>query len=143
TTKSVDVVCTFDAAQKISCWVGDKDYVTGDASAVAGLTSASGKVKVFAGLRDDPFFFNLDGFKHTVSTVEAAAPTLMFDGAGCPAIDAATSAVLVGQLQHDPNGGPPANFFAGKNVLSIVLSIDKTLLTEGGPIVSMWASTNK
>src|SRR5258705_13998170 len=34
--KSVDVICTFDAAQKISCWVGNQDYVTGDASATAG-----------------------------------------------------------------------------------------------------------
>src|SRR4051812_1770566 len=65
TTASEDVICTFDAAQKIQCWAGTDAYVTGDASAASGLASADGKFKVFAGLRADPFFFNLDGFKHT------------------------------------------------------------------------------
>jgi hypothetical protein len=69
--KSLDVICTFDngAPQKISCWVGNQDYVTGDASPTAGINSASGKVKVFAGLRDDPFFFNLGGFQATADLV--------------------------------------------------------------------------
>lgn len=143
----VDVICTFDASQKISCWVGDKGYVTGDASATAGLESADKSVKVFAGLRDDPFFFNLDGFVDTVNTVESVAASLNFDPAGCPTIDAATSAVLVTKLSTDPTstppGGPAKDFFAGKNVLSLVLAIDKNMLNAGGPILSVWGSTNK
>lgn len=143
----VDVICTFDAAQKISCWVGDKAYVTGDASATAGLEAADKSFKVFAGLRDDPFFFNLDGFKDTVATVDAAAAGLTFDAAGCPALDAATSAALVAKLKTDPNSTPPGgvakDFFAGKNVLSIVLSVDKKLLNGGGPLLNVWGSTNK
>jgi hypothetical protein len=139
-----DIICTFDADQKISCWVGDKDYVTGAAADTAGIKSASGKVKVFAGLRDDPFFFNLEGFKDTVATVDSVEATLMFDPAGCPKVDAATSAVLVGMLGHTAMGAmPPKDFFAGKNVLSIVLSIDKSLLNGGGAFVNAWASTNK
>lgn len=139
-----DIICTFDAAQKISCWVGDKGYVTGDASAMTGLAAADGSFKVFAGLRDDPFFFNLDGFKDAVSTVVSAAPTLTFDPAGCPGVNAATSAALVGMLKGTQKGTMPAvDFFAGKNVLSIVLSVDKNLLNGGGPILSYWASTNK
>jgi hypothetical protein len=139
-----NIICTFDASQKISCWVGTDDYVSGDASATTGLMSASGKVKVFAGLRDDPFFFNLNGFKDTVAAVEAAAGGLTFDAAGCPALSAAQSTALVGMLTHTSMGTmPPADFFAGKNVLSIVLEIDKSLLTKGGPIMSVWASTNK
>jgi hypothetical protein len=145
-TKS-DVIVTFDANQKASVWVGDKGYVSGDASATTGLANADGNIKVFAGLRDDPFFFNLDGFKDTVKTVEAAAGALKFDAAGCPKIDALTSGLLVKKLSTDPNSTPPAgpakDFFAGKNVLSIVLSIDKKLLNAGGPILSAWASTNK
>jgi hypothetical protein len=63
-TNHVDIIATFDSAtpQHVSLWVGTSEYVTGDASTAAGLTSADGKVKVFAGLRADPFFFNLDGF---------------------------------------------------------------------------------
>jgi hypothetical protein len=142
-TAKEDVICTFDVSQKISCWVGTDEYVTGDASQTTGLASADGKVKVFAGIRADPFFFNLDGFKHTVATVESAAAVLTFDSAGCPILDGPTAALLRSQLQTDPDGGPPADFFARLNGLAIVLSIDKSLVTKGGAIVSTWASTHR
>lgn len=143
TTSSLDFIATFDASQTIQLWAGSADYVTGDASATAGLSSASGRVKVFAGLRDDPFFFNLDGFKVATSTVAAAAPGLTFDGTGCPAVDASTSAAVVGLLKSDGVGGAGKNFFAGLNVLSIVVEVDKTLVADGGDAVSVWASTHK
>ncbi len=139
-----NIICTFDAKQVASCWVGTADYVTGDASATAGLSSTSGKVKVFAGLRDDPFFFNLEGFNDTIAAVKGAAGGLQFDAAGCPALDATTSSVLVGMLKGTKGGtAAAADFFASKNVLSIVLEVDKSLLTTGGPMLSVWASTNK
>jgi hypothetical protein len=143
TATNTDIICTFDTTQKIQCWVGGDDYVTGDASAAAGLTSTSGKLKVFAGLRADPFFFNLDGFNHTRATVIGAAPLLAFDDAGCPTIDGLTSSTLVSQLKTSPDGGAPVDFFQNLNTLSIVISVDKSLVTKGGPIVSAWASTNK
>ncbi len=139
----MDVICTFDADQKVSCWVGDKDYVTGDASATSGLMSDSGKVRVYAGLRADPFYFNLEGFKDAVATVDAAEGALTFDGSGCPALDMTTSMALVGQLQGTAKGTMPAkNFFATANVLSIVLEIDKSLVTTGGTTVAVWGSTH-
>jgi Domain of unknown function (DUF4331) len=142
----VDIICTFAVDQKISCWVGDKDYVTGDASPTMGIKSMGGKFTVFAGLRDDPFYFNLDGFKDAVATVDMAAPALMFNPAGCPKVDAVTSMVLVNKLKSDPTSpggtGPGKDFFAGKNVLAIVLSVDKSLLNGGGAIMNAWASTN-
>src|ERR1700690_250654 len=143
TTASEDIICTFNAAQTISCWLGADEYVTGDASRAAGLASADGKFKVFAGLRADPFFFNLDGFKHTVATVESAAPSLTFDVAGCPQLDGPTAAALRSQLQTSPDGGPPVDFFAPLNGLAIVVSVDKSLGTKGGAVVSIWASTHK
>jgi hypothetical protein len=142
-TMKEDVICTFDVAQKISCWVGTDEYVTGDASQTTGLASADGKVKVFAGLRADPFFFNLDGFKNAVATVESVAGTLIFDPAGCPILNAAQGALLRTQLTTAPDGGPPVDFFAPLNGLAIVLSIDKSLVTKGGAIVSTWASTHR
>lgn len=143
TTANEDIICTFDTAQKIQCWAGTDEYVTGDASAAAGIASADGKFKVFAGLRADPFFFNLDGFKHTVSTVEGAAGSLSFDTSGCPTLDDATAAALRGQLQSAPDGGAPQDFFKSLNGLAIVVSLDKSLATKGGAIVSTWASTHK
>jgi hypothetical protein len=137
-----DLICTFDASQKIQCWLGTDEYVTGDASSTAGLSSADGKLKVFAGLRADPFFFNLDGFHHAEATVESATG-LTADEAGCPQLDPATAATLREQLQSSPDGGPAGDFFRTLNGLAIVVSIDKTLVTKGGPVVSTWASSNK
>jgi hypothetical protein len=141
TSDPVDVIATFDSSQKIKLWVGTSDYVTGDASSTSGLTSADGKVKVFAGLRADPFFFNLDGFKQTAADVQAAAGGLSFNEAGCPTLNSATSTALVTQLATAPDGGAPANHFATLNGLAIVVSVDKTLLTKGGAYMSVWGGT--
>ena len=139
----LDIICKFDAAQAAQCWAGS-EYVAGDASAATGVKSASGKMTVFAGLRDDPFFFNLDGFKDLVMAVKAAAPQLLptVDASGCPKVDAPTSAALVSALAHT-HGNAPVDHFAGLNVLAIVISIDASLVTKGGTTVGVWASTNK
>jgi len=143
TAVPVDVIATFDASQNVSVWVGTSDYVTGNATnPAAPLVSADGKVSVFTGTRADPFFFNLNGFRDTVAAVEAAAPGLMFNAQGCPAIDAATSATLVGFLSHTSNGTmPPSNFFATFNAMAIVVAVDKSLLTTNGTTMSVWAGT--
>jgi hypothetical protein len=147
TSTPLNIICTFSAAQAISCWVGTTDYVTGTASATTGLTSASGNVKVFAGLVDDPFFFNLTGFHNAEATVESAASSLTFNSFGCPAVPGADVTALLTEIGDIPDAGSPTDFFAPSagysgNVLSIVLSIKTTLLTSGGPIVAVWASTN-
>ncbi|MFO0743087.1 MAG: DUF4331 family protein [Labilithrix sp.] len=141
-----DIICTFSgtaAPQKTSCWLGATDaFVEGNADSATGITSTDGKMKVFAGLRKDPFFFNLDGFNATVATVKGAAPSLNFD-AGCPLLDDATGKLLRDTLQQDGGGGTGTDFFKDLNTLAIVVSVDKTLVTGGGPIVSAWASTHK
>jgi hypothetical protein len=139
----VDVLCTFSVDQQVQCWVGDDAYVAGDASGPAGITSADGKLRVFTGLRQDPFFFNLAGFRETARTVTAAASGLTFDAAGCPALDEATSTALVTQLQSAPGGGPAPDSFATFNVIAIVLEVDKSLLTAGGPIVAVDSATTQ
>jgi hypothetical protein len=148
-----NVICTFSAAQAISCWVVAKDgttvkdYVTGDASGTAGISSTSGKVKVFAGLRSDPFFFNLDGFKDAAKFVHDNAATLvpLFDANGCPKLDANTSKAAVGLLGHTMGGTmPPVDHFATFNGLAIVMAVDKSLLVSAtNPTLTVWASTNK
>ena len=136
-----NIICTFDTAQVASCWGGTDEYVTGDATAVAGITSKSGKFKVFAGLRADPFFFNLDGFKSAVADVDALEGTLVFQDSGCPIV--APGNPIAAQLSHSPDGGPPEDFFKKLNGLAIVVSIDKSLVSKGGQIASVWASTNR
>ena len=142
TTDDYNIICTFDAAQKAQCWGGTDEYATGDASQAAGISSADGKFKVFAGLRADPFFFNLDGFKDTIATVDGAKAFLKFNDAGCPAVDGNTSNTLVTKL-GTTDGGTAVDFFKKLNGLAIVVQVDKTLVTKGGPVVSVWGSTHK
>jgi len=141
---AAQIVCGFDVAQTVSCWLGNTKLAAGVASAATGLASADGKFKVFTGPRDDPFFFNLSGFKKTAMLVEGAAASLTFDTAGCPALDAATSTALVNQLKTGGDGASaPVNDFAGQNVLSIVIQVDTALVTPGGPILGVWGSTHR
>ena len=142
----VDVICTFKSATSVQCWVGTADYVTGDPSVAATpLKSASGKVKVFAGLRGDPFHFNLQGFKDTEATVESVAGTLTFNAEKCPALNAVTSALLLKTLSETTSttnlAKTAADDFAGADTLALVVSIDSSLVTKGGALVSVWGAT--
>lgn len=141
-----DVICQFYTPTRIECWAGG-EYVEGDPSDAAGISSASGKLKVFAGLRDDPFFFEFVGFTETVKAVRAAAASLTFDADGCPALDAATAGALVKQLQSGAmvNGSLPAgsDSFAGGNVLALVVQLDKTVVNTKGDVLGVWASTHR
>lgn len=136
------ILCQFTAPPEVECWVGD-EYVAGDPSAAVGIESESGAVKVFAGLRDDPFFFELVGFKAVVETVVGAANDLTFDEQDCPELPEETRSALVTQLMSGEDGAPASDTFAGANVLSLVVQVDKTLLTIGGPVLGVWASTHR
>jgi hypothetical protein len=151
TAPPTEVICKFAADTSVQCWFGATEYLAGDPSSTNGITTADGKVKLFAGQRNDPFFFNITGFKNVVAAVEGAAGNLgaLADGHGCFDLHAAgpggtnLGAVLVGFLSHQGNGTQPAkDDFAGQNVQSIVVQVDKSLLTAGGPVIGVWASTN-
>ena len=138
---TTNIICTSDAEQVVTCRVG-AITVSGDAGDPAGISDPEGRVRVFAGPRNDPFFFNGSGFRQTARVVTEAAPGLTFDEAGCPALNADTAAALREQLRTEPDGSPAQDDFAGFNILALVLSIDKSLLTRGGPILEVWGSTH-
>jgi hypothetical protein len=69
--------------------------------------------KVFAGPRDDPFFFDLDQFK----------------------------AILAGAATSFNN--PGKDTFAGTNVLSVVVEVPKSLLHASAGKINVWLTTNK
>jgi hypothetical protein len=143
-TGTTDIICTFDSTRKVSCWIGTADYVTGDASVASGITSASGKVRVFTGLRDDPAFFNLEGFRQMTQQFKQDASGYSRDAASCPAVNTSAAAGYLRMLSHASNGGAAQDVFAQTNVLSIVLSVDKSLLLKGSdPVLSVWASTRR
>ncbi|MSP61964.1 MAG: DUF4331 domain-containing protein [Myxococcales bacterium] len=149
------VICTFDAAQVASCWVFDAkgmkvvDYVTGDAKATTGIESASKKMKLFAGVRNDPFFFNLEGFRDAVKYVQGGKGLMdkpfTLDGAGCPTnVDPAAATKVLKSTAGGTAGAK--DFFAKFNVLSIVIAMDKGLLTADAakaPVLGVYGSTHK
>jgi hypothetical protein len=148
------ITCQFYTATDIECWA-QRDgsvvgYVEGDASVAAGVTDTDESIRVFAGLRNDPFYFNLDGFGEvgaTVRSVVADSPgALGLDANGCPAgLDGDTRTALVTQLAEnapDTADGTPINDLDGANVLAIVMQVDLDLVSDGtNPTLSTWAST--
>ncbi|HEY1958059.1 MAG TPA: DUF4331 family protein [Polyangiaceae bacterium] len=143
TSGDYQIICTFTgttAPQTAQCWAGTDEYVTGHADSATGIASADGKLKVFAGLRGDPFFFNLAGFHAAQKLVETNAGSLTFNDAGCPTN---APAAVAAQLGLNDDGGPAVDTFATLNALAIVVSIDHTLVATKGSVLATWASTHK
>ena len=86
--------------------------VTPYSSSPVTATGANG-IKVFAGPRDDPFFFDLDQFKK----------------------------ILAGTASGFNN--PGKDTFAGTNVMSIVVEVPVSLLGAGTGKINIWAETKK
>jgi hypothetical protein len=141
--QSTRVLCKFIDGTNIECWVGNQ-YVVGNPSSPQGIVSDGGGMRVFAGLRDDPFFLEYTGFDATTKAAAAAAAAkqVAFDAQGCAQLTPAQQTSLLGLLTHGQDGAPPSNTFAGQNVLALVVQIDKTLVNAGGPVLGVWASTH-
>ncbi len=136
------VVCQFYDPQGIECWLGD-EYLVGDPSDPEGVSSASGGLRVFAGLRDDPCFFELDGLGDALGAMRAVAPDVDADAFGCPDVGD-LDATFIGLMQGVANDdGQPQDSFAGQNVLALVVELDVSLVDAGGPLLGVWASTNE
>ena len=86
--------------------------VTAYGGAAITNTGASG-IKVYAGPRDDPFFFDLNRFKMIIA---GTAP-----GFNNPGTDA----------------------FAGTNVMSVVVEVPKTLISSPTGKINVWLETKK
>lgn len=133
-----NIICEVEAQSgQLRCWAGTDVFVGGDASNPAGLESTDARLKVYAGVRNDPFFFNLAGLNTVNRTVGTVAGSLSFDPAGCPRLDPATAGSLVSTLRTGRDD------FLGFEAFALVVSIDKTLVTRNGSIVSVWGSTHR
>lgn len=136
------VLCTFDIAQRVSCWAGE-EYLFGDASGSAGLASPSGRLRVFTGLRNDPFFFNETGFKAAGARINQALTGAPRDAAGCPTFDPQARSEIVKQLATGAGGARARDDLAGQNILALVVELDLSLVTRGGPVLAVSGSTHK
>jgi hypothetical protein len=107
------ITCTFpENATRVLCrGAGDTLYAEGPLDQLVDADD----LKVFAGLRDDPFFFDLDAFNETRAAVASRFTN------------------------------PGENFFADLNTLSIVLGIESDRVTNDGanPTLKVYASSNR
>jgi hypothetical protein len=117
----VNIAVTFGKAnkagvQELTVKRNGKLLVEGQTSPSKSVTiNRSGAVKAYAGLRDDPFFFDLDGFINILSK-EAGKSFL-----GCKA--------------------PRTDFFAKRNVSAIVLELPASTLTGANSQIGVWGAT--
>jgi hypothetical protein len=82
------------------------------------VNKGSANARVYAGMRDDPFFFDLDGFLNILSKEDGKSFL------GCTS--------------------PRKDFFARSNVSSIVVEIDSAQLTRGSKsTIGVWATTDR
>lgn len=168
-TNETKVICQFESNDNtaIRCWVGDAIehvIVSGDPTDAATPLANQG-VKVFAGLRQDPFSFNFLAFGKVQSFVKdnlAAVATLadpLFpgcfdlsaDGAGfditTPTFSSAFVACLTSSCDADI-GQPhaPANaatdFFASLDVLGLTVTVPLTMVAGTEPSIKVYASTH-
>jgi hypothetical protein len=143
TTASTTIVCRFDVANNVECWAANKDYVRGDAHSVTGLESEKHTFRIFAGLRDDPFFNNVKGTREAYNVAGAALRNgTSADGAGCPNFTPATAQTILDTWRHT-SGGPATNLLAGWKTSAIVISIDLDVVTTGGKLAAVWGTVHR
>jgi hypothetical protein len=87
--------------------------VTAYGAANPSIGTGTTGIKVFAGPRDDPFFFDLNQFK----------------------------SIIAGTATSFNN--PGTDSFAGTNVLSVVIEVPKTLLNASTGKINVWLTTKK
>lgn len=138
---STDVTCRFSSMTAVDCRIGTLDRAVGDAGGEAGLESKGRRFRVFAGLRDDPFFNNVRGsraaFNIAGAALKAGTPK---DSAECVLFDAATQREILEAWRHT-DGGPAKNFLVGWTPASIVISVDLSAVNKGGPLLAVWGAT--
>jgi hypothetical protein len=107
---ALDIACRFPG-KAVVCRGPHDTEVAGPQERV----NREGGLRVFAGLRDDPFFFDLGAFLDTVATL---APQFT---------------------------DPGTDFFEGLNTLAIVIGVDTALLGADGDdsILQVYASTHR
>lgn len=141
TTATTTIVCRFPDANITDCRVGRIDRARGDASALTGLGGRKHRFRVFAGLRDDPFFNNVTGtlaaYRVAFAALKSGGPA---DRAGCPRLDPATARSVLYQWRHT-RGGPATNFLAHWTTSALVISVDIHAVDRGGKMLAVWGAT--
>ena len=150
------VICHFDTEQKTNCALGKatetiKDEAHGNASdAGQPLSSVNGKMQIFAGLRNDPFFFNQTGWDNAANMLidlrEANRTIACSGGSGTSAspLTATEQSDIANALGTAGNNIPATDSYRGTNVLALLVEIDPALILEStDTVIAGWASINQ
>jgi hypothetical protein len=141
TTATTTIVCRFPETKVADCSVGNVDSVRGDAGNPAGIVGRNHHFRVFAGLRDDPFFNNVKGTGAAYQVAFAALKNgATKDAAGCPVFDQATAQAILYQWRHT-DAGPATNFLAHWTTSALVISVDLDAVDRGGKTLAVWSVT--
>jgi hypothetical protein len=141
TAATTDIVCRFASATSADCRLDQADRARGDASRQEGLVSDGERFRIFAGLRDDPFFNNVRGSRDAYNAATHALENgARYDAAACPGFSPDASREILGRWRHT-DGGPATNLLHGWTPDSIVVSVDITAVNRGGPLLAVWAAT--
>ena len=117
------------------------DQLLGEAGGENGIRGENGRFRVFAGLRDDTFYNNLRGTRAALNVAAHAMESgAALDAGGCPRFDAATVRRIHEEWQRT-EGGPGRNLLAGWNTAALVVEVDLDVVTAGGPLLGIWATT--
>jgi len=138
-TAAITVSCEFNSEFAPDCRLGDVDRARGVASGESGLESERRRFRVFAGLRDDPFFNNVRGTRAALNVAGAAMVSRPKDGS-CPRFDAATVTRILHEWRHT-DGQPGANLLAGWKTAALVVEVDLDTVNRGGALLGVWATT--
>src|SRR4051812_4139697 len=142
TSASTSIECRFGAANAIQCELGKADSASGDPTEPAGLEGRNHRFRVYAGLRDDPFYNNIKGLLGAYQAAsDATKRGAVVDAAGCAHFDEATTRSIRDQMVHT-EGGPPQNFLANWSVSAIVLTVDLSAVSTGGTLLAVWGTTS-
>ena len=142
TTASTTIECLFDSPRAVTCRLGDVDSVSGDPSVLSGIEGKHHRFRVYAGLRDDPFYNNVKGLLGAYETANAAIKNgAAMDAAGCGHFDETTTKSILGQMVRT-DGGPAQNFLRNWTVSAIVVSVDLNVVSRGGNLLAVWGTTS-
>ncbi|MBV8496192.1 MAG: hypothetical protein JO361_05355 [Gammaproteobacteria bacterium] len=143
TSASTNIVCHFSAANSVTCKVGNADEASGDPTNPTGLEGRNHRFRVYAALRDDPFYNNVKGLLGAYQTANTAIKNgAVVDAAGCAHYDQATTKAILDQMSHT-DGGPAQNLLYNWTVSAIVISVDLNAVTKGGKILAVWGTTSQ
>jgi Domain of unknown function (DUF4331) len=142
TTASTSIRCRFASSTSVDCSLGKVDSASGDPSNPQGLEGTNHRFRIYAALRDDPFFNNIKGLVGAYKAAnEAIAKGAAVDAAGCAHFDEATASAIADQMRHT-DGGPAQNLLLNWTVSAIVISVDLNEVSKGGPLLAVWGTTS-